>query len=228
MPPKKTEEMDEVKKALNIMSAEMSEMRKQQTLLFGLFDEIRQLKDTITEKDKTISDLERRVDDLEQYSRMDDLLISGLATKHKTYSRAVTSGGADDEPTLQEQESLENQVIKFFAAHDMTLEPNMISTCHTLPRKVGNNTPLIIMRFANRKAKMELQSQAKKLKGTDVYLNDHLTKRNAEIAKEARTLRKKEKIHATWTRSCKIWIKLTEEAKPILVRNLDELDKYKR
>ena len=171
------------------------------------------------------------MDDLEQYSKIDNLLISGLATTHRTYSRVVTSGGggAEEEPTLAEQESLENQVIKFFAGHDMILEPSVISACHTLPKKEGNtNTnPLIIMRFANRKAKMELLSQARKLKGTNVYLNDHLTKRNAEIARGARILKKQGKIHATWTRSCKIWIKLADGAKPIMVRNLAELDKYK-
>ena len=219
--------MDELKRSMNFMSAELSEVRKQQTLLVGLFDEIKKLNATITEKDKKITELERRVDDLEQYSRMDDLMISGLATTHKTYSRAAAGSGVDEEPTLDEQESLENQVIKFLAGRDMILDPNMISTCHTLPRKEGNTKPLIIMRFANRKAKMELLSQTSKLKRTSVYLNDHLTKRNAEIARAARILKKQEKIHATWTRSCKIWIKPTENAKPIMVRNLDELNSYK-
>ena len=72
--------------------------------------------------------------------------------------------------------------------------------------------------------------QAKKLKGTDVYLNDHLTKRNGEIAKAARDLKKQKKIQATWTRNCKIWIKpngTPEESRGIVVRDLKDLDVYK-
>lgn len=64
-----------------------------------------------------------------------------------------------------------------------------------------------------------------------VYVNEHLTKRNAEIAREARILKKKNKIQATWTRDCKILIKLNgaslEETKVITVRNLSDLDKYR-
>ena len=52
----------------------------------------------------------------------------------------------------------------------------------------------VILRFVNRKHKLELLKQGKKLKGTNVYMNDHLTKRNAEIAKKARDLRKEKKI----------------------------------
>lgn len=36
----------------------------------------------IKEKDRKMKELERRVDDLEQYARMDNLLISGLKTIH--------------------------------------------------------------------------------------------------------------------------------------------------
>ncbi|KAM3843136.1 ranBP-type and C3HC4-type zinc finger-containing protein 1-like [Diretmus argenteus] len=58
----------------------------------------------------------------------------------------------------------------------------------------------------------------KKLKGTAVYLNEHLTKKNADIAREARNLKKQNKIQATWTRNCKVMIRLNgspEEAKVI-------------
>ena len=72
--------------------------------------------------------------------------------------------------------------------------------------------------------------QGKKLAGTGVYLNEHLTKMNAEIAREARILRKQNKIQATWTRNCKVLIRLNgapESAKVVMVRELKELDKYR-
>ena len=62
--------------------------------------------------------------------------------------------------------------------------------CHTLPRKDNTIKPIIIIRFVNRKAKAELLSQARKLRGTNVFLNDHLTKKNADTARQARILKK--------------------------------------
>ena len=181
--------------------------------------------------------MEKRIDDLEQYSRMDDLLISGLKTKPVSYARAAANSvgdGVEETPstTKAEQASLENQVLKFFEERNIQVRANLISACHVLPRRDGNtnNTPLIIMRFANRKAKVELMTQRTKLDGTDVFFNEHLTKRNAEIAREARILKKNGKIEGTWTRNCKVWIKLNgapENAKPTLVKDKSELDKYR-
>lgn len=87
----------------------------------------------------------------------------------------------------------------------------------------------MILRFVNRKKKIALLKQGRKLKGTNVYLNDHLTKRNAEIARKARYLRKQKKIQNTWVTNCKIFIKLNgtpEEAKVLVIRSMEELDKY--
>ncbi|CAL8252030.1 unnamed protein product [Merluccius merluccius] len=163
---------------------------------------------------------------------MDDLLISGLATTHRSYSRAVTAGDTGEDAPPPELDSLENQVIKFLAKHRIDLQASAISACHTLPRKDtdSKNKPLIVMRFVNRKTKVELLRQGRKLRGTNVYLNDHLTKRNADIAREARILKKQSKIQGTWTRNCKVWIKTNgspEAAKAILVRDINDLDKYR-
>ena len=61
--------------------------------------------------------------------------------------------------------------------------------------------------------------------------NEHLTKKNGEIARAARKLRKDGKIKSTWTRNCKVLIRLNgdtpEEAKAVTVRELKDLDAYK-
>jgi len=44
-----------------------------------------------------------------------------------------------------------------------------------------------------RKYKIELLKVAEKLKGTDVFVNEHLNKKNAEIAHQARILKKEKK-----------------------------------
>lgn len=87
------------------------------------------------------------------------------------------------------------------------------------------------MHFVNHKHKVALLRQGGKLKGTKVYLNEHLTKKNADIAKDARLLRKNEKIQSTWTRNCKVWIKTNglqpEDVKVLAIRESNQLDEYK-
>ena len=73
------------------MSEELIKVAKQQIGLLDLIEGVKQLKAVIKEKDKKIEELERRVDDLEQYTRMEDLVISGLETTHRTYAR-ITAG----------------------------------------------------------------------------------------------------------------------------------------
>lgn len=77
---------------------------------------------------------------------------------------------------------------------------------------------------------MELMKQGHLLKGTGVNINDHLTKKNADIAWQSRMLKKAKKIQATWIRNCKIMIKLNgtpEEAKVMEIKDIKELDKYR-
>lgn len=119
------------------------------------------------------------------------------------------------------------------------LDCNNIEACHPLPKRKTNASDrngaqttagtTVILRFVNRKHKVALLKQGKKLKGTDVYMNDHLTKSNADIAKKARQLRREKKIQQTWTANCKVFIKLNgppENAKVLVIRNIEELNEY--
>ena len=92
--------------------------------------------------------------------------------------------------------SLEQQVIKFFNSKDIPIDSKSIAACHTIPQK-QNNRPNIIIQFVSRKNKIEVFKLARKLKGTGVYVNEHLTKRNVEIVRQARILRKGKQIQDT-------------------------------
>ena len=52
-------------------------------------------------------------------------------------------------------------------------------------------TEKIIIRFVNRKKKNEIQKKCKNLRGKKVFINEHLTKRNEELAYMARNFKKK-------------------------------------
>ena len=121
---------------------------------------------------------------------MNDVIISGLKTTHKTYARAVNNDGQDyqDAPEM-EITTLENQVVAFIRSElEVEIEPNETEACHTLKGK--KEVPDIIVRAINRKSKTSLMRNAKKLRGSRIFINEHLTKSNATLAKIARQLRK--------------------------------------
>lgn len=221
------EELEEIKKSLNFMSEEITTISKQQKVIMDLFEEIKDLRRQNEEKDKKIVMLEGRVSELEQYSRLNDVIVTGLETKHRTYARVTATENGD--PSEQEINYLEKQVIEFFGSKGIKVESKDIEGCHPLPRKNKNQKNAIIIRFVNRKQKKELLMQGRKLKGTDVYINEHLIKKNADIARQARLLRKQKKIQATWISNCKVFIKLNgspEQAKVLVVREMTELERY--
>ena len=91
--------------------------------------------------------------------------------------------------------------------------------------------PAIIVKFVSRKHKLDLLRQARsKLKDTGVYLNEHLTAKNADIEKEARRLWRDGKIKATWSRNCKIFIRengaTPEQEKVKVISEKSELEEY--
>ncbi|CAL9695121.1 unnamed protein product [Knipowitschia caucasica] len=237
MPPKKAIskemeiEMEDIRKSLGQVSEELPKVNQQLTKLMQLFDEVKQLKDLIKEKDKTITELEKRVDQLEQYTRMDDVIITGLSVKPRSYAKAAAGGrNVSADADTEDLQTLERQVVSFLREKDIHVNAENIAACHTLPRRDAGK-PAIIMRFANRKHKVDLLRQGKKLKGSAVYINEHLTKKTAEMAREARFLRKNDKIRATWTRNCKVFIQLKgntpEQARVMMVRDLHDLEQFR-
>ena len=210
----------------------MDTISQQQKDIMDLMKTIKELKQQNVEKDKKINMLEERVDQLEQYSRLNNVIVSGLPTKPRSYAKAVGSTSRDDP---EEEASVEQQVIDFMEGKGIFINSDHIEACHHLPRREKKDTPgkkeppAIILRFTNRKNKIQLMKLWRKLEGTNVYLNEHLTKKNATIARQLRILRRAGKIQSTWTQNCKIFIKLNgtpEEAKTYVIKDLAELDKY--
>lgn len=93
------DDMEEIKRSLNFMSSEMTKLTSLQERMFGLIDEVKVLKAWMMEKDRRISELEQRVDELEQYTRREDLAITGLEIRHKSYTQATANlSSTEDAP----------------------------------------------------------------------------------------------------------------------------------
>lgn len=221
-------DMDELKASINMMSEELNKISKQQVTIMGLMNEIRQLKEINEEQKNRINSLETRVSDLEQYTRMNDVIISGLSLKPTSYAHAMKGIHREEEGYNESDNTIEAQVTDYLLSKNIHIDKNGIEACHTIKSQNKTAQPVVIVRFFNRKNKVNLLRQGKNLKGTNVYMNEHLTKINADLAKRARFLKKQGKIQATWTSNCRIYVKLNgspEEAKVLCIRSMEQLEK---
>ena len=74
-------------------------------------------------------------------------------------------------------ETVESQVIELFGEKmNETVAPSDISACHQLPT-TSTQKKNIIVKFSNRKTKDEILWNGRLLKGSQVYVNEHLTKK---------------------------------------------------
>lgn len=153
MGPKKVlsaEEGDDIKKSLEFMTEEISTVKLQQKAILDLVEEVKALRIQNAEKDRRLAYLENRVADLEQYTRMNDVIITGLRIKPRSYARAVAADNVGG-PGEEDVNSTEHQVVTFLRSKGVEVDYNNIEACHPLPRKNDSDKPAIIVRFANRK-----------------------------------------------------------------------------
>lgn len=154
-----------------------------------LVDEVKVLHMQNAEKGKRLAYLENRVVDPEQYARMNDIVITGLPIKPRSYARAVNASSKGEPGCELDASSTEQRVAAFLQSRGIALDINQVEGCHPLPRRNNNDKPAVILRFVNRKDKVALLKKGKMLKGTDVYFLCYAT----DIAKKARDMRRMNK-----------------------------------
>ena len=220
-------DIEELKASLNLMGDELATINKQQRTIINLMSEIKDLKMVNEDQQNKINSLETRVSDLEQYTRRNDVIITGLVIKPRSYAWAL-NGDASVADSAGHDDSAEAQVTAFLHDKQIAIDRRNIEACHIIPSKNLKDKHVVIARFANRKYKIDLLRQGRRLKGTNVYINEHLTKKNADIARQARVMKKQGKIQATWTSNCKVFVKLNgipEQAKVLCIWSIDQLEK---
>ena len=174
--------IDELITAISMMSDDITKIVKAQSCIQDLLKTIQALQKENEMKDIMIKTLENRIDDLEQYSKMDNVIISGLNVQYRTYARTASNLPIDNY-SVQEAGTLEENVLAFLNKHNIPIEKSDVSICHPLKSKGSNS--VILLKCSNRKAKLDVMKNAKKLKGSNVYINEHLTKRNSDLAYKA-------------------------------------------
>ena len=65
------------------------------------------------------------------------------------------------------------------------MDSSNISICHPL---IGRHSSSIVLRLKGQKVNLKIPSSAKSLIESDVYINEHLTRHNADLARKASEL----------------------------------------
>ena len=125
---------------------------------------------------------------------MDNLIISGFNVQYKSYARSVSTHDVDEHThTNSETETLESKVVEFLKSKNIPIDSSDISICHPFRSKYASNMKLsIVLKLKSRKAKLRILSNAKNLRGSDVYINEHLTRQNADLARKIENIEEKD------------------------------------
>ena len=138
-------DITDIKETLSNISKDLKKLtedsKKNQDTISSLLNKITSLESSVAIKDEKFGKLEARVNELEQYSRSDNLVISGLrATDGRTWA-SVTKLPSEEE--LQENtesaddDALETRVLSLFSDMGLDVEESNISAMHFLPKGTG-------------------------------------------------------------------------------------------
>ena len=208
-------------------------------LVDSLRKQIQAKDEEITILRSEVTNLKVKYDDLEQHGRRGSMRIFGVpehtkGTVDDKVLRLVNSHLKVSPPLVLEDIEVAHRLGKPPPKPQVSdppdaPEPDEDNSEHSLPPPVRPTTPprSIIVKFASRRTKARVMKCKKNLKDNpfeaadgsrySVYLADDLTKRRAQMAYEARQLKRAGLIQDTWTFDSKILIKdLRNRIKPVM------------
>ena len=189
-----------------------------------LLEEVRQLKETIIEKDEIIDSLksqltsleekndemEEKYDELEQYSRRNSLRFIGLpeTSSEDCYAKTV-------------------DVLNNSLNLDPPLELSDLDRVHRCGKPKMNpagSRPMLI-KFATYRQRQRVMTNRSTLRGTDMFLNEDLTPRRAKLLKSVRDAKREGQLKDAWTADGRIRIR--NNANQVhLIKSLLDLTKH--
>ena len=90
---------------------------------------------------------------------------------------------------------------------NVRMKTNDIVACHELPARKNETAKPVLVCLLNSAVKRDLMMGRKTLKGSRIFVNEQLTKKNAGLFKKARELRRNGVIDSTWTYNGRVFVK---------------------
>ena len=171
-----------------------------------LVDKIDNLTSSVEIRDQKIVYLENKLNEIEQYSKKTNIIISSSTD------------------FLNKSDNKKSEFINFVKNQlNIDIDPYDVVAIHELPNK-NKDIYKTIVKFHFHETKSTIFKNIKKLKDTNIYINDHLTKYNSEIFYKARNLLKDSKIKYCWTVNGITFIKKTESSEKEKILNISDFN----
>lgn len=151
--------------------------------------------------------MKSRLRQMEDYSRRDNILISGIKKE-------------EDET----DEDLVVKVEELAKSLGIPIKDYDINACHRLPVNNNEDIPNTIVKLNNRSKRSKMLQRSKECKIEGIYISPHLAKETAEIHKEARRGRKEGIWKFTWiNEKQQIFIRKKEGTPALKISNREQL-----
>lgn len=214
------EKLSKVQLNIDSVRTEMLDLKTQFADVKKCSDAAREGVDALKTENQRLSEeltrVKADVQDLQQHTRKNNILVSGVPSTNKEDILAVLADIA--------------RVL------NVNFHPADISAAHRLQGKRGDaRPPSIVVCFTSRLVKM-FWLAARRDKGslsardlkhffpdTPIYLNEHLTPETRAIFNAARGLRKDRKLLSVWTSDCRVMAKVSAELRPFRVMDLQHV-----
>ena len=181
-----------VKGAIEGMQSQISSLQAQNDALRSENKDLKHRVDT----------LEFRSDAAEQYSRRDNVRISGLIEK--------------------DGENTDNEVLSMAKAVGLSMTYNDIAVSHRVGKKRTNGKPRdLLVKFVSRRTRESFYKKRVMLKSSGyqgIYVNEDLTKFRSELLYKARQMVNSKKIIGAWSSDGIIHIKAVKDNKTTIHR----------
>ena len=160
---------------------------------------------TVNEKNKESNKYEEIANTAEQYSRRNNLRMTGVpGDQDRQSSIAVTT----------QVVSLVNRYL------NIPINESDIDIAHRLGKfKQGENRPVII-KFVRRQIKVDIVKNSKRFKGSGIFVNDDLTKLNAEVLASTR-LKDPQNVERAWSFEGSIYVLFKGNQQAVQIKYAD-------
>ena len=151
-----------------------------------------------------LQDVFNRVDELDQYGRRNMIRLSGIPESNTDSTDIVLDLARNLRVNLQRSD---------------------IDRCHRLGKLNSSGTyktpRAIVVKFSNYAKRRELYDCRRDLKGSGIFMNDHLTPTRAKVMKKARDLKNKGAITNAWSTEGKLLCRDNNERIHVLTSRRD-------
>ena len=169
------------------------------------------LESTNTSLREDLAKAEVNIDSLEQYTRRDNLVITGIP---QTFLAATSASLPDARRGIEDTSATIDNVVKLFndVLH-IPVKTEDISIAHHL--KVKKGQPPVVVRFVRRamrdtvfRARMILKTHNDgKPMDQQIFINEDLTVYNRKLFTAVRKKVKNNELQSAWTSACRVHVK---------------------